>query len=741
MSFRHLSNTSGLLIVLGFVLGASIQTHPALAATPSVQIFTDQAVPMSAPPGQEADEGPLSAGSLTMEDILKAHKKPERRPASPLPPATGLMMSQGMDSVFQKYNIPATQPPAAKPAQPAPEANVAEAPAQETPAKAATAEPAVSFEAGQAPKSLDAPAGDSQAKPQPEPVAASCDQNARSWEKSCADAGYPASFVGKIVGETKTSCEDGSLHDAWISNTCAPPSEEPVSAIKTAANDSVKKAEEKNIVLDKGDGFLHPPAQEQPAEVQQAQASSETSSAPKASGKTYAIPVLSIKKAESASETLEPQAMESEAVSAPAPEPAPLPVAVEKPATGKPLSPVPYSTTNPEELCGEAAEILAYEAPEKNLCRVGSPSAVEGNGPWTWTCTNNAGLVSSCRTLSLGGEDMPAPETAERHSAPTSIDASRLMRQQAPQAAATMLAMPVCGAASGQPARTAPNANLCETGKASAVRGSNPWRWTCRAGKNKVSCATIKPVDGVCGSANGKAVSSQPVSNLCKKGTESSVTGTGPWTWTCTGSNNGNDASCSAPIAPKVGELPAPEAKTVAIPIPEKSFSRKRPTPSEVPEPAQVSGDKAPEAAPKLPESSSPVPPPEKKPLHPVPTLQEETSSKSGSHASKPIALDPTLSAVLFSHLSENIETSSKTTLDKLVVILKKNDGARISLTAYADGAGLSPREVHRLSLARALAIRSYLSSKGISESRIDIQAEGASAPTGYPDRVDVKTN
>ncbi|MDD4617439.1 MAG: OmpA family protein, partial [Alphaproteobacteria bacterium] len=59
----------------------------------------------------------------------------------------------------------------------------------------------------------------------------------------------------------------------------------------------------------------------------------------------------------------------------------------------------------------------------------------------------------------------------------------------------------------------------------------------------------------------------------------------------------------------------------------------------------------------------------------------------------------------------------------------------------YADGAGLAPHAVHRLSLARALAIRSYLTSKGIPEGRIDVQAEGASAPTGYPDRVDIKVS
>ena len=49
-------------------------------------------------------------------------------------------------------------------------------------------------------------------------------------------------------------------------------------------------------------------------------------------------------------------------------------------------------------------------------------------------------------------------------------------------------------------------------------------------------------VDGACGSANGQVVPSAPTTNLCSAGTASVVTGNGPWTWTCAGS----DATCTA---------------------------------------------------------------------------------------------------------------------------------------------------------------------------------------------------
>lgn len=58
--------------------------------------------------------------------------------------------------------------------------------------------------------------------------------------------------------------------------------------------------------------------------------------------------------------------------------------------------------------------------------------------------------------------------------------------------------------------------------------------------------ASQTPVNGACGSANGTTVSSAPSANLCTAGTASSLTGSGPWTWSCGGSNGGASASCSA---------------------------------------------------------------------------------------------------------------------------------------------------------------------------------------------------
>jgi len=57
------------------------------------------------------------------------------------------------------------------------------------------------------------------------------------------------------------------------------------------------------------------------------------------------------------------------------------------------------------------------------------------------------------------------------------------------------------------------------------------------------------PVNGICGVANGVAMTRAPSVNLCSSGSASVVGGAGPWSWTCSGSNGGGSSSCSAPLA------------------------------------------------------------------------------------------------------------------------------------------------------------------------------------------------
>jgi YVTN family beta-propeller protein len=55
-------------------------------------------------------------------------------------------------------------------------------------------------------------------------------------------------------------------------------------------------------------------------------------------------------------------------------------------------------------------------------------------------------------------------------------------------------------------------------------------------------------INGACGLANGQTLIATPTVNLCSVGTMSTLSGTGPWLWTCSGTNGGATASCMANI-------------------------------------------------------------------------------------------------------------------------------------------------------------------------------------------------
>ncbi|NJD91196.1 MAG: PKD domain-containing protein [Geobacter sp.] len=60
------------------------------------------------------------------------------------------------------------------------------------------------------------------------------------------------------------------------------------------------------------------------------------------------------------------------------------------------------------------------------------------------------------------------------------------------------------------------------------------------------SSIILTTINGACGSADGALLMTAPSANLCLTGSASVVTGNGPWNWTCTGLNEGVNASCSA---------------------------------------------------------------------------------------------------------------------------------------------------------------------------------------------------
>ena len=79
------------------------------------------------------------------------------------------------------------------------------------------------------------------------------------------------------------------------------------------------------------------------------------------------------------------------------------------------------------------------------------------------------------------------------------------------------------------------------------------------------------PVNGACGSANGTFAPNPPTANLCASGSASNVTGTptgsGPWNWSCSGSNGGVTASClvNLYVAPPAEPEPPPPPPLIVV--------------------------------------------------------------------------------------------------------------------------------------------------------------------------------
>ncbi|OQB02700.1 MAG: hypothetical protein BWY21_02222 [Parcubacteria group bacterium ADurb.Bin216] len=111
-----------------------------------------------------------------------------------------------------------------------------------------------------------------------------------------------------------------------------------------------------------------------------------------------------------------------------------------------------------------------------------------------------------------------------------------------------------CGSANGSNLYSTPTDNLCSYGIPSTVSGSGPWTWTCAGTSASVSCSASKSVDGECGTANKEfyaTVTSYGSNTFCSIGSSSPIspafpTSDNPVSWQCIGVNGGNAVTCTA---------------------------------------------------------------------------------------------------------------------------------------------------------------------------------------------------
>ena len=86
------------------------------------------------------------------------------------------------------------------------------------------------------------------------------------------------------------------------------------------------------------------------------------------------------------------------------------------------------------------------------------------------------------------------------------------------------------------------------------------------------------------------------------------------------------------------------------------------------------------------------------------------------------------LGDVHFVKLKDNIQSHYIPTLKQVVLLLKENKSATILLAGHADNVGTEEAN-DKLSLDRAIKIKKYLTSLGISSDRITVKSFGEKMP------------
>ena len=153
-----------------------------------------------------------------------------------------------------------------------------------------------------------------------------------------------------------------------------------------------------------------------------------------------------------------------------------------------------------------------------------------------------------------------------------------------------------------------------------------------------------------------------------------------------------------------------------------------------VPQPARATAPPpAPEALP--PPKAQPAPPPAQ-------ARRAERPERPGRQAAAlpRIPLPPVGGSLLridFAGASTRLTPDAERRLTSLAVTMMENDG-RLQLKAHAGGTSETRRSARRLSLSRALEVRSFLIEQGIRSTRIDVRALGRPEDDGPSERVDV---
>lgn len=186
-------------------------------------------------------------------------------------------------------------------------------------------------------------------------------------------------------------------------------------------------------------------------------------------------------------------------------------------------------------VCGASNAGTFTVTPANALCSAGTASQVSGSGPWNWNCGGIFG--GSTQSCSANIQSYPVNFTAGPGGSIASGATSQNVKYNGSTTAVSAAAAP----GYRFDGWTGNNGFVATT--------SNPLTVD-----NVTSPLEIKAnflfdaVNGSCGTSNGATFTTAPSAGLCASGQATAITGAGPWSWSCTGSNGGGSASCSANV-------------------------------------------------------------------------------------------------------------------------------------------------------------------------------------------------
>ena len=212
----------------------------------------------------------------------------------------------------------------------------------------------------------------------------------------------------------------------------------------------------------------------------------------------------------------------------------------------------------------------------------------------------------------------------------------------------------------------------------------------------------------------------------------------------------------AAPVA-SLAPVAAPEPKPAAA-IPKPVLSLPKPTVAAAPAAVMPEAVATPTPAPVTPVAAEPLPEPTPEPVAPPPPAATATVVLAPPEpVAEPVATpapapEPTVAAlspktaapagqplsIPFAGGSAELPDGAESDLQAVAKRLAANDALRAQVKAYAEGSTGSASSARRLSLSRALAVRSVLIEFGVRSTRIDVRALGDRDEGGAPDRVDV---